>query len=55
MEKWISLCCNAPATEPGYPDSEVCSKCKEHSAFVDDNEIDSYDELDWTGYDDRTY
>jgi len=32
-EQATSNCCNAVATYPGYPDSDVCSECKEHAAF----------------------
>lgn len=31
--RYTSLCCNASATYPGFPDSDVCSDCKEHSGF----------------------
>ena len=27
----VSNCCTAPFTYPGWPDSDVCSKCKEHA------------------------
>ena len=27
----VSNCCMAPFTYPGWPDSDVCSKCKEHA------------------------
>jgi len=27
----ISNCCTAIFTYPGWPDSDVCSKCKEHA------------------------
>ena len=31
MEDPMSNCCTAPFTEPGWPDSDICSKCKEHA------------------------
>ena len=38
MEKYImndedvmSNCCSAPFTYPGWPDSDMCSKCYEHA------------------------
>ena len=30
-EEPMSNCCSAPFTYPGFPDSDVCSKCKEHA------------------------
>ena len=27
----ISNCCGAPFWYPGWPDSDMCSKCKEHA------------------------
>jgi len=32
-EEWgnVSACCEAPFYEPGYPDNDICSSCKEHS------------------------
>ena len=27
----MSNCCTAPFTYPGWPDSDLCSKCKEHA------------------------
>ena len=27
----VSNCCTAQFTYPGWPDSDVCSKCKEHA------------------------
>ena len=27
----MSNCCTAPFTYPGWPDSDMCSKCKEHA------------------------
>ena len=36
-EEPLSNCCYAPFTYPGYPDSDICSSCKEH-AGVDEDE-----------------
>ena len=30
-----SKCCGAPFTFPGWPDSDMCSQCKEHADTVD--------------------
>ena len=27
----LSNCCSAPFTYPGFPDSDICSECKEHA------------------------
>ena len=27
----VSNCCTAPFTYPGWPDSDMCSKCYEHA------------------------
>ena len=27
----MSNCCTAPFTFPGWPDSDLCSECKEHA------------------------
>ena len=27
----VTNCCEAPFYEPGYPDSDICSACKEHA------------------------
>ena len=37
----MSNCCGAPFTFPGWPDSDMCSQCKEHADTVDhkDNNI----------------
>ena len=34
----VSNCCGAPFYEPGYPDSDICSACKEHADAVDEEE-----------------
>jgi len=40
-EERLSVCCGAPAAEPGYPDSDLCSRCKEHSDFVTEKELEN--------------
>ena len=30
-EEPLSVCCSAPFTEPGWPDSDFCSQCHEHA------------------------
>ena len=30
-EEPMSNCCSAPFTYPGFPDSDICSECKEHA------------------------
>ena len=34
----VSNCCTAPFTYPGWPDSDMCSKCFEHADIGDDND-----------------
>ena len=34
----VSNCCGVPFYEPGYPDNDICSSCKEHADAVDDEE-----------------
>ena len=43
----VSNCCGAPFYEPGWPDNDICSACKEHADAVDDEEV----ELLINGYD----
>ena len=35
-EEWgnVSNCCEATFYEPGYPDNDICSSCKEHAVSV---------------------
>jgi len=33
-----SNCCNATFFEPGWPDNDICSSCKEHADVVDNQE-----------------
>ena len=38
-EPILSECCGAPFTSPGWPDSDFCSDCKEHSSpYIDEDE-----------------
>ena len=37
-EEPMSNCCNAPFTFPGWPDSDMCSRCKEHADNWDPDE-----------------
>ena len=32
----VSSCCGVPFHEPGYPDNDLCSACKEHADVIDD-------------------
>lgn len=34
----VSNCCGASFYEPGWPDNDICSACKEHAHAVDDEE-----------------
>ena len=29
--EWLSQCCNHTFTEPGWPESDFCGSCKDHS------------------------
>ena len=29
--EWLSQCCNHTFTEPGWPESDFCGNCKDHS------------------------
>ena len=33
----MSNCCDYPFTYPGYPDSDICSKCGEHAGVGDES------------------
>jgi len=37
-EEPMSDCCTAPFTEPGWPDSDFCSKCYEHAGIWEDED-----------------
>jgi hypothetical protein len=37
-EEPLSVCCSAPFTEPGWPDSDICSKCHEHSGIWEEDD-----------------
>ena len=32
----VSNCCGASFYEPGWPDNDICSSCKEHADAVDE-------------------
>jgi len=34
----VSNCCGALFYEPGWPDNDLCSACKEHSDAIDQEE-----------------
>ena len=34
----ISVCCSAPFTYPGWPDSDFCSECHEHASTWEDED-----------------
>ena len=34
----ISNCCGAPFWYPGWPDSDICSKCMEHADIEEEEE-----------------
>ena len=36
----LSECCGVPFPEPGYPDTDLCGKCYEHTDVYDDEDID---------------
>ena len=38
-EEPLSVCCSAPFTYPGWPDSDMCSKCYEHADTAISDEI----------------
>ena len=35
----LSKCCEAPFPEPGYPDTDLCGKCYEHTDAYDDEPL----------------
>ena len=35
-EDTVSNCCTAPFGYPGWPDSDICSKCFEHAGIDED-------------------
>ena len=35
----LSDCCGAPFYEPGFPDNDICTECKEHADAIDDRYI----------------
>ena len=34
----LTNCCEAPFYEPGYPDSDICTACKEHAEPIEEDE-----------------
>ena len=34
----VSNCCGASFYEPGYPDNDICSACKEHASPIEQDE-----------------
>ena len=38
----VSNCCNAHFTCPGWPDSDLCSKCFEHADIQEEEDSDDY-------------
>ena len=49
----VSRCCGAQFPEPGWPDVDICSCCKEHADMVNEEEpsievIDLDKEFDWS-------
>ena len=41
-EEPMSNCCIAPFTYPGFPDSDLCSKCFEHADIQEEEDSDDY-------------
>ena len=37
----LSICCAAPFTYPGWPDSDFCSQCHEHSGIDVDDDVEA--------------
>lgn len=42
--EWRSTCCCAGFMEPGWPESDICAKCGEHSGAYDQVEEDKQQE-----------
>jgi hypothetical protein len=40
----LTECCGAPFTKPGYPDSDLCGSCFEHTGPMDKEENVDYPE-----------
>jgi len=38
----MSNCCSAAFTYPGYPESDICSKCKEHASIWEEDTEEEY-------------
>ena len=41
-EEPMTNCCNAHFTYPGFPDSDLCSKCFEHADIQEEEDSDDY-------------
>jgi hypothetical protein len=39
---YVSSCCSAPFYDPGWPDNDICSECREHA----DGEIEEEEDMD---------
>ena len=37
----LSACCSASFTYPGWPDSDFCSQCHEHSGIYKDDDVEA--------------
>ena len=37
-EEPVSMCCTALFTHPGWPDSDICSKCHVHSGIWEEDD-----------------
>ena len=42
---YLSECCGASFLEPGYPDTDLCGQCHEHTGAYDDEIGTNEDEL----------
>ena len=48
LEEPRSECCDAKYHDPGYPDNDICSDCKEHSEpFEEEKEITEEEYMRW--------
>ena len=41
----VSNCCGAPFYEPGWPDNDICSACKEHADAIEQAVFDYADRM----------
>ena len=44
-EEPMSNCCNAHFSYPGWPDSDLCSKCFEHADIQEEDSDDYYKDI----------